>query len=131
MLRAAESCEMRWRHGNTLEKLIVYQATAMGHGGKRPGAGRPKGSCSRATQEQKMTIESLARAHSEGAINTLVALMSEGKLDSVKVSAAIALLDRGYGRPPQAHEIGGPDGGGIPIARIERVIIEPKRDREG
>src|SRR5215470_19121616 len=103
----------------------------MGHGGKRPGAGRPKGSCSRATQEQKMTIEGLARAHSEDAINTLVALMSEGKPDSVKVSAAIALLDRGYGRPPQAHEIGGPDGGGIPIARIERVIIDPKRDGEG
>jgi hypothetical protein len=72
-----------------------------------------------------MTIESLARAHSEDAINTLVALMSEGKPDSV-----IALLDRGYGRPPQAHEIGGPDGRAIPIARIERVIIEPKRDGE-
>jgi hypothetical protein len=49
-------------------------------------------------------IRSLARSHTETAINTLKGIMQQ--LDAppaARVAAACALLDRGWGKPPQAH----------------------------
>jgi hypothetical protein len=44
----------------------------------------------------------LARAHTREAIETLVSIMSSPKAaPAARVSAANALLDRGYGKPPQ------------------------------
>jgi len=52
-------------------------------------------------------ITELARAHTADAIATLVAICRDGASESARVAAANALLDRGYGRPPQAieHEV--------------------------
>ncbi len=84
-------------------------------GGKRPGAGRPTGTPNRATVEQKATLEELARAHTEVALRTLVQVATKSESDAARVSAASALLDRGYGKPRQAiehaGEIGVPAGG--------------------
>jgi len=49
-------------------------------------------------------ITELARAHTADAIATLVAICRNGASESARVAAANALLDRGYGRPPQAIE---------------------------
>ena len=47
-------------------------------------------------------IKELARAHTDKAIETLVSIMDNPKAAPVaRVSAANALLDRGYGKPPQ------------------------------
>ena len=53
-------------------------------------AGRPKG------------IEALAREHTPAAIQTLVDALKSPKNC---VPAAIALLDRGWGKPTQSHDI--------------------------
>jgi len=82
-------------------------------GGKRPGAGRPKGAKARATIEQKGTLEELARAHTATALMTLVTISTSGESEAARVSAANALLDRGYGKPRQAVEHSGADGGPI------------------
>lgn len=74
-------------------------------GGKREGAGRPKGAVSRATAEHKATLEELARTHTETALNALVSVASKGESEQARVSAASALLDRGYGRPKQQHDV--------------------------
>lgn len=76
----------------------------MPRGGKRKGAGRKQGSIARATRAQKGTLAELAKALCPTALKTLhqVALKSES--DSARVSAAVALLDRGYGKPVQAIE---------------------------
>jgi hypothetical protein len=36
--------------------------------------------------------------------------MERGKSETVQLAAAIAILDRGHGKPAQALEVGGPDG---------------------
>jgi uncharacterized protein DUF5681 len=47
-------------------------------------------------------VKELARAHTDKAIETLVSIMDNPKAAPVaRVSAANALLDRGYGKPPQ------------------------------
>lgn len=73
-------------------------------GGKRPGAGRPKGSRDTATVEQKATLEELARSHAPTALDALVNVYQNSESDSARVSAASAVLDRGYGKPGQSVE---------------------------
>lgn len=54
-------------------------------------------------------IRSLARAHTATAIRTLVSIMNQKKAPpAARVSAASAILDRGWGKPAQA--ITGEDG---------------------
>lgn len=59
-------------------------------------------------------IRELARKHTQAAIRALVDALQD---ERTKVSAAVALLDRGYGKPAQAHA--GPDGEGPMKAIIE------------
>ena len=73
-------------------------------GGKRPGAGRPKGSRNKATDEQLAGITALAQSHSEAAMRSLVHIATNGESEAARVSAANAILDRGYGKPPQSLE---------------------------
>lgn len=87
-------------------------------GGKRPGAGRKKGSRAVATIEQGGTLAELARRHSGEAIAALVKVMKEAESEAARVSAANAILDRGYGRPPQSHEHTGRNGGPIEYANL-------------
>lgn len=46
-------------------------------------------------------IRSLARAHTEMAIDALRGIALNGKQEAARVSAAQALLDRGWGKPTQ------------------------------
>ena len=46
-------------------------------------------------------IQELARKHAPEAIKTLVRVAAKGKSESAQVAAASALLDRGFGKPPQ------------------------------
>jgi hypothetical protein len=47
-------------------------------------------------------VQTLARAHTEQALLTLVAIMSDEKTNpAARVAAANAILDRGYGKPVQ------------------------------
>jgi hypothetical protein len=55
-------------------------------------------------------IKSLARAHTERAIQVLQGIMDSGSTEAARVTAANSLLDRAWGKPAQAHA--GPDGEG-------------------
>jgi hypothetical protein len=47
-------------------------------------------------------IRSLARGHTESAINCLAGIMNKDSApEAARISAAIALLDRGWGKPTQ------------------------------
>lgn len=94
-------------------------------GGKRPGAGRPKGAVDRATIEQKATLEELARSHTDLAMNTLAAVARGSESDAARVTAASAILDRGYGKARQAIEHTGKDGG--PIETVDLSDTEAAR----
>ena len=72
-------------------------------------------------------IRSLARSHTKSAILALAGVMrSKDATHAARVSAATALLDRGWGRPPQAIQ-NGEDGALELIHRIERVIVHPEQ----
>lgn len=86
-------------------------------GGRRPGAGRPKGARSRATKSEKLSLADLAKQHTEAALNALVHVMTKSESDAARVSAANALLDRAYGKPSQAVQHTGRNGG--PIQTID------------
>jgi len=71
-------------------------------------------------------IRSLARSHTRTALNVLVRIMrSKDATAAARVAAANAILDRGWGKAPQAIENGG-DGAFELIHRIERVIVHPE-----
>lgn len=66
----------------------------------------------------------LARGKACEAINTLVKIMKSPQSPAAaRVSAACALLDRGWGRPTQMTEIAGKDGG--PIETKSTVKLTP------
>lgn len=85
----------------------------MARGGKRPGAGRKPGCKDKATLEQGATLAELARAHTSTALNVLVSVAQASESDAARVSAANAILDRGYGKPIQQTEHTGKGGGPI------------------
>lgn len=96
--------------------------TKSNRGGKRPGAGRPKGAKDTATREMGGTIADLARAHTSIAVSALVQVATGSDSDAAKVSAANAILDRGYGKPPVAVQVTGE----IEVTEIRRTIVDPK-----
>ena len=55
-------------------------------------------------------VRDLARGKTEKAINTLVSVMdSKESPPNARVAAAVALLDRGWGRPPSMLELSAPE----------------------
>lgn len=78
--------------------------------GSKPGerrGGRVKGVPNKATAE----IKAIAQPYSAKAVSTLAHIMENGKSERARVSAANSILDRAWGKAPQA--VTGPDGGAI------------------
>jgi len=77
-------------------------------------------------------IRSLARSYTRTALNVLVGVMrSKDATAAAKVSAANAILDRGWGKATQP--VANSDDGALElIHRIERVIVHPENpDSQG
>jgi hypothetical protein len=71
-------------------------------------------------------IRSLARSHTRTALNVLVGVMrAKDATAAARVTAANSILDRGWGKAPQAMQ-NGDDGALELIHRIERVIVYPE-----
>ncbi len=88
---------------------------------KRRGPGRPfvkgkSGNPGGRPSALREVVE-LARAETETAIRTLVTIAKSGGSESARVSAAQALLDRGWGRAALPVEHSGPDGAPIHVER--------------
>ncbi|MXV35956.1 MULTISPECIES: hypothetical protein [unclassified Saccharibacter] len=92
-------------------------------GGKRPGAGRPKGAVNKVTAN----IRALAQEHGKDALEILVKIAKTGENETARISAAKEILDRAYGKATAHLEHSGPDGG--PITEIRHTIVDPKNDR--
>lgn len=92
------------------------------NGGRRPGAGRKPGKKNARTIE----IEQKAREHTAEALKALLYIAKNGKSEPARVSAATALLDRGYGRPRQAVEHTGEGGGPVHVKVTHQIIDASK-----
>lgn len=86
----------------------------MARGGSRPGAGRKQGKVGAAKRE----LAEMAKEHAEVALLTLVEIATADGAASARVSAATAILDRAYGKPPQALEYSAKDN------PLEKVMTE-------
>lgn len=69
----------------------------MAKGGRREGAGRPKGAVNKATAD----IREAAQEYSAQALQVLVSVATEGESEAARVAAANAILDRAHGKPKQ------------------------------
>lgn len=62
-------------------------------------AGRPK------KTQQELDLAKACRAKGPEALAVLVELMIDADKDSTRLGAAIAILDRGYGKPKQEQDV--------------------------
>ena len=70
-------------------------------------------------------IKALARRHTRAAIKVLAGIMNQADGPATaRVSAAQALLDRGWGKATQP--LAGEEDRLAVLARIERVIVDPQ-----
>ena len=94
----------------------------MGRGGKRLGAGRPRGSsapCVPVVKETREDVRAIARGYGPAAMSFLASTMDSDNVPySARVVAAKEILDRGYGRPHQAEAPPEPK-------TIQGIVIEP------
>lgn len=72
-------------------------------------------------------LRSLARKHTTVSINCLAGIVISGTSETARCTAAALLLEKGWGRTPQA--LTGPDGEG-PLEMIVRHIYEGKAKGE-
>lgn len=96
----------------------------MARGGKREGAGRKAGAVSQA----KRDLADMAKDHAAEALEVLVAIAKRGESESARVSAANAILDRAYGKPPQAMDHTSSDGSMKPPTLIQIVPVASNND---
>jgi len=74
-------------------------------------------------------LGSLARAETLTAVRVLKGIMTQRNAQSTaRVNAAIALLDRGWGKPARTHKMTGADGG--PIEVIIRDLLKERDSRK-
>lgn len=64
------------------------------------GRGRPKGAHNKITAD----VKAVAQQYTEQAIKVLADIMVNGESEAARVSAVNSLLDRAYGKAPQAIE---------------------------
>ena len=94
-------------------------------GGARKGAGRKLGVVSQA----KLTLAEQARVYGPDLIKALYNIaMDEEAPTNARVSAANSILDRAYGKPLNAMEVTGKDGGAIEHTMKARVVIVPPKE---
>lgn len=90
----------------------------MAHGGKREGAGRRKG----AVTQAKKDLAEMAKEHAEKALGVLVQIAQAGESEAARVSAANAILDRAYGKPPQSMDQKSSDGSMTPGPATIQIV---------
>lgn len=87
------------------------------HGGRRLGAGRPPGSLNKLSRP----LKEAAALHTEDCLAVLVQLRDHAESEQVRLAAAMALLDRGHGRPRQEFDLNKSEGVTVIIDRWPHV----------
>ena len=74
-----------------------------------------------------LEIKSLARAHTQSALNVLAGIMNEPEAPhAARVSAATSLLDRGWGKPAQSIRNDDDETFKVELQPLVRQIVDPK-----
>ena len=100
----------------------VAGSSQSNRGGSQPGkrrGGRKPGTPNKATAE----IKDLARQYAPDALAELARLARKAESESARVAAIKEILDRAYGKAPQAI-VGDPDSQAGVAGRVEMIVIE-------
>lgn len=93
----------------------------MASGGKREGAGRPKGQRNKLTADVKV----IAQSYGEEAIDLLAEIMRDQKAPhAARVAATKEILDRGYGKAHQSLDHTSSDGSMTPAKAAREMSDE-------
>lgn len=96
-----------------------------GHGGSRPGAGRPAGAVSQARRD----LAEAARDYTDAALQVLRDVMADAATPpGARIAAAVAILDRGHGKPRQAVELAGDGGGPVQVLDYSKLSDSALRE---
>ncbi len=85
--------------------------------GTQKTGGRRKGTPNKSTVE----VRAYAQDFGEDAISILANLMYKSEDEKTRISAAKEILDRAYGRAPQAMEVTGKVGGPIETKELDNI----------
>jgi len=92
--------------------------------GRKPGGPKTGGRLKGTPNKSTATLRERAREYTDQALQVLADIALAGESEAARVSAANALLDRGYGKPSTVLN-GDEDGGAVNVVqRIERVIVD-------
>jgi cytochrome c-type biogenesis protein CcmH/NrfG len=79
--------------------------------------------------KELLAIRALAQQHSATAFSTLAKFCKNAKSETARIHAANSILDRAFGRPPQAHTS---EGGEEPVlASITVKFVKPGDNGSG
>jgi len=81
-------------------------------------AGRPKKTV------EELDLIAACKAKTPDALATISDIMTNGEKEQTRLSAALAIIERAYGKPVQQVDA---SISGTVISRIERVIVDPKK----
>ena len=93
----------------------------MPNGGKRPGSGRKKGVPNKVTAQ----IKAAAQQQGVAALEELVRIATKGKSEAARIAACKEILDRGYGKAPQAIIGGDDDDNPVFPTEVQIKIVNP------
>lgn len=71
------------------------------HGGKRRGAGWPKGATKKGTQIDDFNLALQAQGSSKEMLDIIIDIARSSTSDNIRLVAASIVLDRGHGKPAQ------------------------------
>lgn len=83
-----------------------------------PGGRPPK------TEEQR-TLEAMCRDKSTEALEVLMRIMTGGENERNRITAALAIIERGHGKAVQPTTLSGPDGGPVEVKEIKINLVKP------
>jgi len=63
-----------------------------------------------AKTEEERTLDAMCKAKTLDALDVLLSIMSNGENERNRMAAALAIIERGHGKPVQPTTIGNPDG---------------------
>lgn len=89
-------------------------------GASEPGRGASPAKVSAA----KRLLSEMAKEHADAALKTLANIASDGESEAARVTAAVAILDRAFGKPVQSHELTGKDGKDLPAPTAPVTIFQ-------
>lgn len=92
----------------------------------QPGQTGNKGGRPKKTEEER-TLEQMCRAKTEDALAVLVGIMDNGENERNRITAAMAIIERGHGKAVQPTTLGNLDGSKIDMNwSIE--FVKPKNE---